>query len=153
MSFSETWPKASADGTDDSAPPPEGSYEVALTDASAFTSKKGAEIVKLELRVVSVNENGHEWTEIRSFGSQGAANMAKATCYRLGCDVDEVDSLDELDLQLKALVGRYYEVTVKRNGEYVNTYVEQETTAEHAVPVPATGPADDSTADKDDLPW
>lgn len=145
MSFTETWPKASAEGTnDDSAPPPEGTYEVALVDASAFTSKKGAEIVKLELRVVSAQENGHEWTEIRSFASQGAANAAKATCHRLGANVEEVTSLDELDTQLKALTGRYYEVNVVRNGEYLNTYVEHESTADHATPVeePAAGAKD-----------
>jgi hypothetical protein len=142
VSFSETWEKATVDGTENTSPPPEGEYEVALISASAFTSKKGTEIVKRELRVVSPQQQGHEWTEIRSFGTQGAANAAKATCFRLGVDVDAVSSLEELDVELKALGGRYYEAKVVRNGEYLNTYIEGD-----ATPVadfqPAPVPADD----------
>ena len=134
MSFSENWSKATVDGSENTSPPPEGTYEVALVQASAFTSKKGAEIVKLEFRVVSVKEQGHEWTEIRSFASQGAANAAKATCFRLGVDVETVATLEELDSELKACAGRYYEVTVKRNGEYLNTYVEDVVTPSGGTP-------------------
>jgi hypothetical protein len=155
VSFSETWPKATADGSENNDPPPEGSYEVALVDTSAFVSKKGAEIVKLELRVVSAHENGHEWTELRSFASQGAANAAKAACSRLGVDVESVSSLEELDAELKQLVGRYYEVSVVRNGEYLNTYVEHETTAQHAAPAAAAEAAAPAAgaADSDPVPW
>jgi hypothetical protein len=146
VSFTETWSKATVDGTENTSPPPEGLYEVALTGASAFTSKKGTEIVKLEFRVMSAQENGHEWTEIRSFGSQGAANAAKATCFRLGVDVDQVTSLDELDTELKGRTGRYYEAKVVRNGEYLNTYIEGDATP--AGQEPAAGPAND-----DDVPF
>jgi hypothetical protein len=127
VSFTDTWQKATIDGSDNTSPPPEGKYEVALIDASAFVSKKGTEIAKLEFRVVSVNEQGHEWVEIRSFATQGAANAAKATCHRLGVEVDQVGSLEELDGALKSCVGSYYAVNVVRKGEYLNTYVEEAT--------------------------
>lgn len=154
MSFTENWSKATIDGTENTSPPPEGKYEVALTDASAFVSKKGSEIVKLELRVVSVNEQGHEWVEIRSFATQGAANAAKATCHRLGIDVESVSSLDELDTELKTCVGRYYAVNVVRNGEYVNTYVEDIVTPQAAAE-PEFKPAGfkPATVDDDDAPF
>lgn len=148
MTFSETWAKATADGSENTSPPPEGKYEIALTGTSAFTSKKGAEIVKLELRVVSAQENGHEWTEIRSFATQGAANAAKATCFRLGVDVETVASLEELDSELKALAGRYYEVNVVRNGEYVNTYIESEATPDQIAAQPQA-----VDVDTDDVPF
>lgn len=149
MTFAETWEKATSDGNENSSPPPEGTYEIALIGASAFTSKKGSEIVKLELRVVSAGEQDHEWTEIRSFGSQGAANAAKATCFRIGVDVDNVSSLDELDTELKTHVGAYYSVNVVRNGEYMNTYFEEATQ-------PAEVPVDFQPApvpDDDDVPF
>jgi hypothetical protein len=146
VSFADTWAKATVDGNENTSPPPEGVYEVALIAASAFTSKKGSEIVKLEFKVMSVNEQGHEWTEIRSFGSQGAANAAKATCHSLGADVD-VASLEDLDGELKALVGRYYEAKVVRNGEYLNTYIEGD-----ATPVSDFQPAPLPAGD-DDIPF
>jgi hypothetical protein len=150
MSFADTWEKATVDG-ENASPPPEGTYEIVLIGASAFTSKKGSEIVKLELRVVSSTEQWHEWTEIRSFGSQGAANAAKATCFRIGVDVDNVSSLDELDTELKTHVGTYYSVNVVRNGEYMNTYFEEATQAAD-VPAPSE-PGSAQPIEDDDVPF
>jgi hypothetical protein len=151
MSFAETWPKATIDGSDNTDPPPEGSYEVTLVNGSAFTSKKGTDIVKLELRVVGAAEQGYEWTELRSFGSQGAANAAKATCHRLGVDVEAVASLEGLDAQLKDHIGAYYAFNVVRKGEYLNTYIEEATQAA-AVPV-ASEPGSVQPVEDDDVPF
>lgn len=151
MSFADTWPKATIDGSDNTDPPPEGKYEVTLVNGSAFTSKKGTDIVKLELRVVSPDEQGYEWTELRSFGSQGAANAAKATCHRLGVDVEEVASLEELDSEIKGHIGAYYSVNVVRNGEYMNTYIEEATQAAE-VPEPSE-PGSVQPIDDDDVPF
>lgn len=154
MSFEETWPKATVDGSN-SNPPQEGEYELLLKGASAFNSKAGKDIVTLDLEVVSAIETGYEWTELRSFASQGAANAAKATCHRLGVDVESVSSLEELDSALKAVVGGYFSATVKRNGEYLNTYINEATQAAQ-VPVPVDPepvPSGVASADGDDIPF
>jgi len=123
MSFQEMWPKAKINGGDGTSPPP-GSYEVLLKGASAFTSKGGVDVVKLELEVVSEPERGHEWTELHNFSSQGKANALKATVSRLGIDVDAISSFSDLDTALGKRVGSYYTVDVVQKGDYLNTYID-----------------------------
>lgn len=159
MSFDDNWQHAKvgeSDGTLD--PPDEGDFEVRLVDARAFTSKAGKDIVVLEVRVVDGGpHNDYQWTELRNFASQGAANAAKTTCDRIGVDVENIASLDDLDEALKQRIGDHCEVTVKRNGEYLNTYFNE------AVPRPESGPAvpiasggepmGGNTQDDEDIPF
>lgn len=144
MSFDDQWAGASAEGpSNDSGPPPEGAYDVALIGASAFVSKGGNEIVKLELRVVSTKEQGYEWTQIYGFSNQGAASAAKTTCAKIGVDVESIDSFAELDKALAGQVGNYYEVDVVKKGEYLNTYFQgstEPTDAQRAVGGTDPGP-------------
>lgn len=156
MTFNDTWPTATVnDGErDDRTPPPEGDYDVALVDAGAFTAKSGNDIVKLGLRVIGGLSNGHEWTELRNFKSQGAANATKTTCARLGVPVEGVSSLAELNDRLKEIVGQYFEVTVQRNGEYLNTYINGPAIPDVPInePEPIAVGSDPSPGD-DDIPF
>jgi hypothetical protein len=125
MSFTDTWLTAKVnDGDSNTDPPDEGSFDVILTTAGAFTSKDGKDLVKLELRVLEGEHTGYEWTEFRNFGSQGAANAAKTTCFRLGIAVDQIAAFTDLDAELKMVAGNNYLVKVVRNGEYLNCYFE-----------------------------
>jgi hypothetical protein len=125
VSFQETWGSATVnEGETNNTPPPEGSYELLLKGAGAFTSKQGNDVMRMEWEVVSVAETGYEWSEIRGFGTQKQANAAKSTCHRLGINVEQIASLDELDTALKNLIGGYFSVNVVQNGEYRNVYVE-----------------------------
>jgi hypothetical protein len=152
VSFQQHWPNATADGTNSNnlQPPDEGLFDVALIDAGAFTSKRGADIAKVEFRVVSQAYNGAEWAVLLGFDTQTKANIAKATCAQIGVDVETVESLDELDTALKEKVGGYYTVEVKRNGEYLNTYIQGE--ADVAPPEPAAVAAGQPITD-DDIPF
>jgi hypothetical protein len=153
MSFVDTWPKATVDGSNNNDPPAEGAYELALIGASAFVSKKGNEIVKLEFEVVSQVENGYQWTEVRGFGSQGQANAAKATCHGLGVDTDQVVSLEQLDGALKERIGGYYGARIVRNGEYLNTYIDGAVAGrDPRPPEPAAVPTG-SDFDDEDIPF
>lgn len=159
MTFAQTWERASVDGSNDAGPPPEGAYELLLKGASAFVSKGGNEIVKLELEVVSAVEQGYEWAELRGFGSQKQANAAKATCHKLGIPTDTIKSLEELDAALKARVGGYFAADVKRNGDYLNTYIDGPTgggidaVPVAAQPAAAAAPASQPAFSDDDIPF
>lgn len=147
MSFEDTWANASVDQTDDNSPP-DGMYDAALVDAGAFTSKQGNDVAKLEFQTV---DKQYDWTMILGFGSPKQAGFSKATCMKIGVNVESVSSLDELDEALKAQVGGFFEVTVERNGEYVNTYVNDGATPGD-VPPPDPVPATACFGD-DDIPF
>lgn len=124
MTFEQQWANASADENPPSNmdPPGEGAFQVALTAAKALVSKKGNEVVILELRAVGPPSDGYEWTHFLRFEPQGVANIAKRTCHLIGVAVDAVESLDDLNEALQEHVGNYYDIEVKRNGDYLNVY-------------------------------
>lgn len=121
MGFADTWSDADPDGNNDSANPPrEGLFDVALVGARAFESKKGEDTVVLEFQTV---DKQHQWSSLHGFKTPQAAGFTKGACQKIGVDVESVSSLEELDAALKAFVGGFYEVEVKKNGEFWNTYV------------------------------
>lgn len=131
MTFdADRWRNTSVDqNTDNDGPPDVGEYEVELTDASFFVSKAGNPVIKLELRVTSpAAVAGYTWTEIRGLATEGQMKAAKATCARLGIDVDAIDSQQALDAELKACKGRYYSINVVQNGQYRNVYINDRVT-------------------------
>jgi hypothetical protein len=120
-SFDETWADANPGQPDDDAPA-DGKHDAALIDASAFTSKNGKDVVKLEFQTV---DKDHTWGVIYGFNSVKAAGFTKGQCQAIGVNTEAPDivSLDALGQALKEHVGEFFEVDVERNGEYVNTYV------------------------------
>lgn len=154
--FDSEWNNAQVDGDQQSNfdPPADGEYIVELKKATALTSKKGDDWVVLELREL---ELGYDWTVMLGFKSQGQANLTKTACYRLGIQVDEISSLSDLSDQLESCAGGYYEIEVKTNGDYRNTYINGPARPQDArtdVPVPIDRadfqPVPD-TADDDDI--
>jgi hypothetical protein len=120
--FDSAWGSASVGDGEQSNfdPPPDGDHIAELRKASALTSKKGDDWVVLEFREI---RSGHDWTVMLGFKSQGQANVTKTACFRLGVQVDEVFSLEQLGQELERKVGGYFEVTVQTNGEFRNTYI------------------------------
>ncbi len=120
--FESAWGSATVDGGEQSNfdPPEDGDHVVELRKASALTSKKGDDWVVLELREL---QTGHDWTVMLGFKSQGQANVTKTACSRLGIQVDEVFGLEQLGEELERRAGGYFEVTVKTNGDFRNTYI------------------------------
>lgn len=148
-SFDETWADANPDATQsDGEAPPDGMYDVALVGADAFTSKAGKDVAKLEFRTV---DGEHEWTMLMGFASTKAAGFSKGTCLKIGVNVDEVSSLDALGEALRGFVGGFYEVVVERNGDFVNTYVNDGAPSPSDVPAPEIEPA--NVGSTDDVPW
>lgn len=151
-------PDAAGGDGGDLEPPADGTYEVALTDAAFFTSKKGDAFVKLAWRVVSQQHTGFEWTVLLGFKSQGQANMSKKQVRELGIEVDSVTSPAALDQELKERVGGYFSVEVKTNGEYRNTYVNGPAVGSD-VPIDAQAfsaepaPADAGATDEEEIPF
>lgn len=140
--FDSQWTGATVgDGEQSNFDPPagDGEYVVELVKATAITSKKGDDWVVLELADLV---SRHQWTLMLGFKSQGQANITKTACSRLGIQVDEVSSLTELANSLEDLAGAFFEVTVKTNGEYRNTYIDG----------PARHPVSDVPAPTEPLP-
>jgi hypothetical protein len=151
MSFdANAWSNTSIDGGGNEPPAP-GTYEVALDDADYFTSKAGRDIIKLTLRVThGIGDTpGHTWDEIRGLATEGQMKAAKATCARLGIDVDAVQSADDLKAELQACIGRYYTVEVKQNGQYRNTYINDRITGGPVSDIPSDLPAQEPAGELD----
>lgn len=144
------------------SPPPPGDYEVTITDARAFTSKANNSVLIVDMKVLGGEQTGHEWSEMRGFGSDGAIKAAKAMCSRMGIDVATIASLDELDTAVKDTIGFYYAVRVVQNGDYRNTYVNDRVTGVPSTDVPVVDTRDFKPAavgagagvqDDDDIPF
>lgn len=120
--FNSQWADATVGDGEQSNfdPPPDGDHIAELRKAQALRSKKDEDWVVLEWREL---QTGHDWTLMLGFKSQGQANLTKTACSRLGIQVDEVFSLEQLDQELGRVAGGYFEVTVKTNGDFRNTYV------------------------------
>jgi hypothetical protein len=136
------WDKAEAGG--DNQPPGVGTFEVAVDELKAFTSKQGNDIVVVNVRDL---QSGSMWSVLGSFKSPGAVGMTKELCSSLGADVSEVGSLEELNERLQAAVGGFFKVEVERNGEFWNTYfrhrIESDVPAEVSQAVAAAKADDD----------
>lgn len=154
MSFDESWGHASVDNDGGEAPEP-GIYDVAIDDAKAFTSRAGKDVLIFELRVVTGPAMGHQWTEMRGFDTAPQTKAAKSMCHQLDVPVDEVESLEGLDQQVKGLIGRYFEVDIVQNGQWRNCYVRgpsATTPAGSDLPSqPVAAPA--APVDEEDIPF
>lgn len=151
MSFDvNTWNQASEDGAfEQSEAPPDGMYEVLVTDFKAFESKAGKAIVVVELQAVGGQHAGHQWSIISGFASAGATGVTKSTCARLGVDVAAAAitqaptpqaALEALDAAGKtAAVGQWFSVKVQRNGEFTNTYVDSKLAPKTDAPADTAG--------------
>lgn len=116
-----------AQQSDDFDPPPDGTYTVALVDTFAGTSKAGNHGVMLTWKVVDVAHNDHQWKVWLGTKSPDQASITKRSVRDLGVDVDQIDPADGwdgVDLRLVEVRGRYFQVTVKTNGKFRNTYVD-----------------------------
>lgn len=145
MSF-DLWHTADPDAAGEGGtlePPADGVYQVTLVDAGAFTAQSsGKAFVKTELKDESTD---YSWTVLHGFKSQAQANVTKKTCRTMGVDIDTVASEDALDTAMKALIGQYFTVTVKTNGQYRNTYIDG--------PAEASGMAPSAPIATDDVPF
>lgn len=138
----DTWKNATND-LPENEPPEPGSYDVTVVDAGAFTSKAGNDIVKVELQILPGGMHaGHRWTVISGFKSDGATAVTKGMCSRLGVHIDDIATLEGLDTELQGVIGQYFAVAVKQNGDYTNTYINDRITA---------GPASDVPSDTSDF--
>jgi hypothetical protein len=140
MSFDDTWASATVEDQPDRTQPPEpGLYTVAIQDAKAITSEAGEDWVIIELEGIDGAAPNTEWSVLQGFKSPQQAGFTKRVCRDLGVDIDAVGSLDELDTALKPIVGRYFTVQVKQNGEYRNTYFQGQVKHRRDAPRRAAG--------------
>lgn len=145
LDFGSAWQQAEVNqGNSSELDPPEpGTYDAVLVGANAFTSQKGNGTVTVDWRVTGGDRDGYEWRDLRTLKSEGAIGACKTMCDRVGVDVDDVASLDELAYALKQHVGEFFEVAVVQNGEYRNTFVNGPATGDRPPATDApTSPAD-----------
>lgn len=160
MSFAQHWPNANPEnagsgGADN--PPPDGKHQVVLVDGGAWTAKSsGNETLKFEFRTV---DGRFEWPSIGGWSTQSNADYAAKALEALGLDFKVLRSLEQIDAAVKSLVGRFFTVTVKRNGEYVNTYIDGpaqgvQQAADFSAPQPAAPvPAAAGAGSDSDIPF
>lgn len=117
---------------DDFDPPADGQHKgCELIDAGAFTSKKGDDWAKFKWRT----PNGHEWTVLQGFDPTNDTRTAITwgQIQALGINPVDIDSLEALNTILIAQVGSYYDLGVKTNGQFRNTYINGPTVGENPV--------------------
>lgn len=111
-------------------PPADGNHTgCELVDAGAFTSKAGKDFVKFQWR----NPTGHTWTVLQGFKSDAQAAVTWSEVSKLGINPVDVGSLEELNTLLLDQIGSYYDLGVKTNGQFRNTYINAPTTGRNPV--------------------
>jgi hypothetical protein len=100
-------------------PPADGKVSAALMDVYAGESAKGP-FISVTWKSL---EDGYKWKVLGGFKSQGAANMAKKMIRDLGVDVDSI-AFDQINEASKPRLGEYFNLTVKTNGSFRNTYID-----------------------------
>lgn len=151
MSFAETWGSTTVSDNDRSEAPAPGTYEVAIEDAKAFTSKAGDDWFVVELKIITGDQAGHQWAVLSKLSTEGGVKAAKSMCSRMGVPVNAITSLDELDTAAKTVVGQYFAADVVQKGEYRNTYIgDRLTGVEPVSDVPSDVPAEGAAPDDDD---
>ena len=115
----------------DLEPPPDGTHTgCELLDAGAFTSKsKNEDWVKFQWRA----PDGHTWTVLQGFRSDAQTAVTWSEVSKLGINPVDVPSLDDLNDRLINLVGAYYDLAVKTNGQFRNTYINGPTVGNNPV--------------------
>lgn len=148
-------------GGNDLEPPADGTHTgCTLTDAAAFTAKSSG---KTFAKFVWRNTDDYEWTVLQGFSDDNdqVNAITWGVIQKLGINPVDVHDLDQLDAALKAQIGSYYDLGVKTNGKFRNTYVNgpsvgdnpkvQEQIANGSQP--AAVPAGGGVPDDDDIPF
>lgn len=138
-------------------PPGDGTHKgCVLRDAAAFTSKSGKDFVKFEWETI----DGYTWTVLQGFKSEGQTAVTWSEVAKLGLNPTDIASLDALDAELKQHVGSYYDVAVKTNGQFRNTYINAPSTGSNPVVQQQTAmaqkqaaPVGGGSAEDDDIPF
>jgi hypothetical protein len=156
----QAWEEAKVMSSTGDDPPEPGTYWAQVEQAELFTSGAGDVYIRMGYRLIGGADDGYTWSMLGgSFGSEGAINAAKTHCARLGIDVVDIHSKEELDEALKGCVGRSYEIAVKQNGEWRNVYVNRDVSneaPESDVPAPDDPDLERVPAgasDDDDIPF
>lgn len=120
-SFQPYDPNAATDnGGNDLEPPADGTHTgCTLRDAGAFTAKSGKDFVKFEWETTT----GHQWTVLQGFKSDAQTAVTWSEVGKLGINPVDIATLEQLDAELKKHVGSYYDLAVKTNGQFRNTYI------------------------------
>lgn len=128
------------DQGNDLEPPPDGTYTgCELVDAGAWNAKSGKDWAKMQWR----NRNGHTWTVLQGFNSDAQTAVTWSEIGKLGINPVDIGSLEELNAKLLDQIGSYYDLAVKTNGQFKNTYVNGPTTGSNPVVQAQTGIAQD----------
>lgn len=126
---------------EDNDPPVPGTYDVVVSDARAFTSSKGNDVLILNWTITTGPQTGYSWSDVRGFKTEGAIKAAKALCTSLGVDVDGIGALEDLDAAVKQQLGEYFRVEVAQNGSYRNVYIKGKPEGTPVSDVPGEFPA------------
>ncbi len=152
----QAWNQTDPDsGFENNDPPTPGTYTVMLNDGRAFTSKKGDDFVSLNWKIVAGDQADYTWDALYNFKNEGAFKATKAVCQRIGIDVDSIASLEDLSQKIVEKTGKWFEVEVKQNGEWRNTYVNgaAQQTARTDAPAETSEFAHTSVGADDDIPF
>lgn len=110
--------------------PPDAEYDVELVDSKIATRERdGAQWVVLRWRVLSGRERDHEWESMHTIDAtkpDGEPNPGLGytieSLEKMGVDVMDLDTVDDLQAAAQSLEGGTYAVEVKRSGSFINTY-------------------------------
>lgn len=135
----------------DLEPPADGTYGgCTLRDAGAFTAKSGKDFVKFEWETTA----GYRWTVLQGFKSDAQTAVTWSEVSKLGINPVAITDLDQLDKALKAYVGGYYDIAVKTNGNFRNSYVNGPSVGSNPVVQQTSAAASPATTPPaDDMPW
>lgn len=150
MTFKEAWDRAGQPADD--FDPPNGTYEIEITDAGAFAGRDGREWGKAHLKITQGEHQGREFDDFMNFNNEVGFRIARQNLHMYGLSSDPIEDLEDLDTRMVELIGTKATVSVKHSTQgHLNVTVTQGRTAPSDIPgqetfetTPQTVPADNS---------
>lgn len=140
MSFKDAWDRAGEE--QDDFDPADGSYNVTIVDAGAFSAKSdGREWCKVTLRMNGTDAAGRTFDD---FGPAGDHNPVGLRIMReklvvYGLDPDNIQTIQDLDGAMKRdLIGRTADITVRHKDGYRNVNVSGSRTGSGQTDIPTS---------------
>jgi len=138
MGFKDAWQRAGEPADD--FDPPDGTYQVRITDASAFAGNDSREWGKVRLHVTHGPHQGREFDDFMNFNNEVGFRIARQNLAVYGLSDDgTITDLEDLNTAMLELIGHTATVTVKHSVQgYVNVTVQQSRTGQSDIPTDQT---------------
>jgi len=119
---------------DDRYDPPDGTYQVRVHDASAFTGRDGRDWAKVVLQIIGGDNAGRQFDHFMNLNNETGMRIARDALAMYGLALHEIENFGDLQDAMPELIGVYAEVSVRHKDGYRNHTVISSRTGRSDIP-------------------